>query len=194
MQVSFKSLPLETNPTGQPSSILMSVTVWMYPAGSTDEKRRIKARVLLDSASDISLIRREDAKLLRLPPRGKPNSVPLQISCSTGKVTPKTMETAHAIDLHALDHSGSLKDVRVLTVKEIGVPLAPLNFKQTDFEHLKPFTFGEDLPSTAPRVINVMLSAAYTMEILNSAPTKGHPNHPAVWQSVLGPALAGRSQ
>ena len=192
VQISFKAMPDDVGSSGQPVSILMAVNAWVYPSGTRDESRRIKARILLDTGSDISLIRRDDAKIMKLSPVGKPNSIPLQISCSTGKITPKTLETSHVVDIYALDHSGSLKNVKCLTVKEIGVPLAPLNFKKEDFAHLKPFDFGEDIPTTSPRTINMMLSAAYLMEIMNKAPTKGRPGEPTVCQTSIGPALTGR--
>ena len=96
------------------------------------------------------------------------------------------------MDIWSLDMSSSLKDVKTLTVEEIGAPLAPLDFKKEEHPHLKKFDFGEPVPSDEPRVINMMLSAAYTQDLLDSAPVKGPKNGPRVWQSRLGPILSGQ--
>ena len=192
--VSFKTLPhKEEGIAGQPKSILMSLVAWIFPAGSQDPSRRIKARILCDTGSDISLIRRQDARALKLPSLGKPGSVPLTVSCSTGTTSPTTMETAHEVDLWSLDMSKCLKNVKTLTVQKIGAPLAPLTFTKEEYPHLKSFKFGETIPSDAPREINLMLSAAYTQDILDTAPVKGkNPNGPTVWPTRLGPSLSGR--
>ena len=190
-QAHLTKLAFNTQPSGVnaywPKSIINAIVVWAVPAGSKDFSRALKVRALVDSCSEVDLIKRVVARDLGLPSLGKYN---LDLKGTGATLTPLTEEDIVRVDLYDRNFRERFT-LEAVTISEIGDPLPKIPFDPKEFPHLRKVSFFETYPSDSPREIHMLLSEHSRTSILTGQFTKGKSGEPVALGTRLGPALGG---
>ncbi|XP_059096827.1 uncharacterized protein LOC131891316 [Tigriopus californicus] len=153
----------------------------------TPSGERLLVRVILDSWSEIPLIRRSVANFAGLD--GSPTS--LTMMTSGKQITQFDHQREVSFSLENLDGSYRTPSITACTVPEITVPIRKINFNPCSYDHLKGIQFTEPFPSEGNLVPDIMIGEPLYSHLLVGSPIMGRLNEPGAQQTLLGFALVG---
>lgn len=149
---------------------------------------KVLVRVLLDSASTITLCTRAIARKIGLV--GK--TCTLQLSVAGGGETTRTREEEVSFRLESLKGDYITPMVGAVTCKTVTTPLRAVNLSLGSYEHLKNIKFTEVYPQKQNCPIDVMLDTNIYCELLSGDIVKGpFINQPKAIPTLLGYVLGG---
>ena len=175
---------MKTSVFPSPTSPLTGLTksLMAYAASPCLPHKKV-VRVLLDSASNKSLCKRNLASLLDLD--GEPTDLTMHLA--GGNTSTTTRENQVALRLWSLDESFSL-DVKATTTKKVGL-LPPMLFNPRDYSHLRGIELTEKFPVKREMSIDILLGEPYYSHLLLGGPILGEMGEPGAQRTKLGWAL-----
>jgi len=169
----------------QTSAILQ--TCMAYAVSMTGE--RFKARIFLDSGSEISLITRDLVNKMGLA--GTPTQLRLHVA--GGGEPQSSQERNVSIQLEALDGSYISPPIEMTTKKKVTEKLREVPVDPKAFAHLQSISFAEELPrKSAP--VDILLGLPYYHLVVSGLPIMGKPDQPMALPTKLGYVLTGSFQ
>ena len=146
-----------------------------------------RVRVLLDSGSTLSLIRKPLVQYLGL--EGKDCSLTLLV---VGGKSTTTRETELDVTLRSLDGRVTLDPFKVVTRKTVIAPLPPVRLDIQDYDHLKVEKFTEVYPQEEELQVDILVDVDVYLNIVRGEVVRSkRPNEPKVMHTLLGSALGG---
>jgi hypothetical protein len=181
-----KALFSETSITHREHRIMP--TLMCYIVSKTGQKSKV--RLLLDTACEITLIRRQVAEELGL--RGKKTK--LQLALAGDNLSEITQEEEIIFYLQSLDEKFKSRKLVGTTSKEVSSAVRAITFNPDQFDHLKGIEFTERYPNKAEMPIDILLDTSLVAEFQNGAAIKGSKNviTPGAQPTDLGWVLTGR--
>ena len=152
---------------------------------------RHKIRVLLDTGSTISILRRDVADAIGLVGQ----EVQLELTVAGGQVN-KLVEYEHWIQLTSLDNTYVTIKFPVITSKKVTCVLPAVKLVPSEFEQLHNARFTEKYPQKSDHPVDLLLDEDMFLEIMRGTVHKDnyHPNQPKFFNTALGSVLAGAYQ
>lgn len=146
-----------------------------------------KVRVMLDSGSSITLVRRSLVQYHGLV--GKNCSLQLFV---VGGESTTTREVEVEITLMSLDGRCTLPPFVAVTRKDVVAPLPAVRLDTQHYEHLKDVQFTEEYPQEEDMIIDILVDVDLYLEIVKGEVVKSsRPNEPKVVPTLLGNVLGG---
>ena len=140
-------------------------------------------RILLDSGSNKSLVRRNVANYLDLT--GDPTDLTMHLAGGNTSTTTREQQVALRVE----HHDGSFSTViQATTTKKIGT-LPPMMFRPKAYDHLRNIPFTDKFPMKRPIGIDVLLGEPFYSHILLGSPVLGELGEPGAQETRLGWAL-----
>jgi hypothetical protein len=164
-------------------------TLMCYIVAENGQKSKI--RLLLDTACEITLIRRQVAAGLGL--RGKKTK--LQLALAGDNLSEITQEEEVNFQLQSLDGKFKSRKLTGTTSKEVSSAVRAITFKPDRFDHLKGIEFTERYPNTADLPIDILLDTSLVAEFQNGAAIKSKNKDviaPTAQPTDFGWVLTGR--
>ncbi len=151
---------------------------------------RQTVRVILDSWSEVTLIRRDTADTLGL----NGTECTLQLVTSGNKTQQFRHQKKVRFELESLNGNYRSQMITASTAPEIAGPIRRITFNPKIYQHLKDITFTESYPKSASTdtMVDVMVGEPLYSDLLIGAPIKGRDtNEPIAQETKLGFCLAG---
>ena len=143
-------------------------------------------RVLFDSCSNYSFIKRSTAERLKLSTQG---SLPLTVHTFGCKVLQETFPVC-SIELNPL-RGGPGKSIEVVVTDHLVHPIQGHQIDLSRYPHLKSLMIPEDYSSDSPMAVDVLIGANFYHEFVLHKRRRGSRNEPIAVETVLGWTLHG---
>ena len=172
------------NSSGKQShtAILQSCLVW----ACSDTGEKYKARVFLDSGSEISLVTRKLAGMMGLDGE----RVELAMNVAGGGESATTLEKRVNLQIESLDGKYRSPKISATTVKTITKDLREVPVDTSKFDHLKNIKFTEEFPR-APAAVDIMIGLPWYNILVAGMPIMGKPFEPMALPTKFGYVLTG---
>ena len=145
-------------------------------------------RVLLDTGSGLSLVRRRSANLLQLAGGSK---CTLDLNVAGGGRSGATFEREVVFKLRSLDGCYETEPMLGVTCKNPADPLPPVKVDPSKVPWLRNLKFTEDLPQSYPRQVDIILNTAFTLHLQTDVVSGADVKKPKCIVTKLGNALGG---
>ena len=166
-------------------TLLPTAICWLQ-----QEDRETRIRVLLDSASNLSLLRKTVAEEIGL--LGPPCKLTIDTAGGTRRVYNK--EKSAVVRLRSLDGRYISPSFEVVTSATPAADLPPYKLDVNKYPHLKNRNFTEDLNSPLPRPVDLLLDSNlyYTIVQGSEMVNKSNLHKPRICETLLGDVVVGQ--
>lgn len=176
-----QGLVLKTEKSNTTAIIRTALAFIVSPSGN-----KKLCRVILDSASDTSLIRRDIAKELGLTGE----KVWLSIQGAMNSNATSCSEMVTTFKLLSSEKDFLSQNIEAITVKSVANALPALNIDVSHYQHLNGHKFS-DPPSNKEREVHLLLGEPYYSRIVTGCTVNGPIGSPGLQHSFLGKLLVG---
>jgi hypothetical protein len=150
------------------------------------EGHSLVVRVLFDSCSSYSFIRKSTADRLKL---SEIRTIPLVVNTFGCNVIQRDFSLC-SLKLNSL-RGGSTQTVELIVTDDLVHPIQGHQLEIERYEHLKSLFLPEDYSSGAPLRVDVIIGANYFHDFVSHRMKRGSQNEPVAVKTVLGWTLHG---
>ena len=172
-----------SNPASETTSVLLQ-SCQAYAQGPTGDS--LVVRVLFDSCSNYSFIRKSTADRLKL---SEVSSIPLVINTFGCNVIKRDFSVT-SVRLNSL-RGGLGHNVDLIVTDDLVHPIQGHQVEIKKYEHLKSLFLPEDYHSGSALSVDVILGANYYHDFVSHKIKKGSRNEPVAVKTILGWTLHG---